>query len=204
MKAIIGLFTLLAIPLTMLNLFGGVVSGVWLAVLGDWGSIGYGLLAMIASSFVLAIAMMPSLLFAGPAIYFARKGVDILFFFFSFLGSLYIVALITVWSGGVLWFFAERATADSVIPILIWSFGVALAPWQWMAQKEMQAGEGQGSAVTVFFAQVAYLFAILMAIFGAFTFFDIMVMFGIVMLIGVFFQFGTAIQAMRSDPRLGY
>jgi len=204
MKAIVGIFTLMAVPITILNLFGGVVSGVWLAVLGDWGSIGYGLLVMVSGSFVLAIAMIPSLVFSGPAIYFARKGVDILIFFFAFLGSLYIAALITVWSGGVLLFFAERATADSAIPLLIWSFGVAMTPWQLMAQKEMQAGQGPGSAVTVFFAQIAYLFAILMTIFGAFTFFEIMVIFGMVMLIGVFFQFGTAIQAMRSDRNLDY
>jgi hypothetical protein len=204
MKVIVGLFTLLAIPLTLLNMFGGIISGVWLAVLGDWGSIGYGLFAIISSSFLLAIAMMPSLIFAGPAVYFAGKGVTILFYFFSFLSTLYIVGLITAWSGSVLWFFAERATAESFIPILVWSFGVALAPWQWMAQKEAQAGDGPGSAITVFFAQIAYVLAILMAIFGTFTLFEIMLMFGIIMLIGVFFQFGAAVQAMRSDPQLDY
>ena len=62
MKPILMLFTALGIPLAILNMLGGVVSGIWLALLGEWGSIGYGVLAMVFSGFVLGIALMPSLL----------------------------------------------------------------------------------------------------------------------------------------------
>ena len=49
--------------------------------------------------------------------------------------------------------------------MLIWSYGVALGPWQWMAQKDAQGGGGEASMATTFFAQVGYVIMILLAIF---------------------------------------
>ena len=198
MKAILMLFTVLGIPLTILNMLGGVVSGVWLAILGEWGSIGYGVLAMIFSGFVLGIALMPSLLFAAPAAYFAEKGIVFLFYIFAFFSSIYVVALMTAWCGAVLYFFAMRATSDTWIPILIWSYGVALGPWQWMAQKDAQGGGGEASMATTFFAQVGYVVMILMAILMRVTIADLLSVFIVIMLVGVFFQCAFAVQSMRA------
>ena len=198
MKAILMLFTVLGIPLTILNMLGGVVSGVWPAILGEWGSIGYGVLAMIFSGFVLGIALMPSLLFAAPAAYFPEKGIVFLFYIFAFFSSIYVVALMTAWCRAVLYFFAMRATSDTWIPILIWSYGVALGPWQWMAQKDAQGGGGEASMATTFFAQVGYVVMILMAILMRVTIADLLSVFIVIMLVGVFFQCAFAVQSMRA------
>jgi hypothetical protein len=40
MRTLSGLFTAFSIPLIILNMLGGIVSGIWLAVLGEWGDIG--------------------------------------------------------------------------------------------------------------------------------------------------------------------
>lgn len=198
MNMLFGLVSIALIPLTALNLLGGIVSGIWLAVLGDWGSIGYGVLAMFFSSFLVSAAILPSIIFVGPAAHFSNKGLLSLFYMFAFLGSLYIVAVITAWCGAVLWFFANRATGDSYIPVLIWSYGVALAPWQWLAQKETQGGDGGSSAITTMFAQIGYLAMVLMATFGTFTFFEVLTAFVGIMLIGVVFQFAATTHSMRA------
>ncbi|MBC8402660.1 MAG: hypothetical protein H8E14_14330 [Candidatus Marinimicrobia bacterium] len=198
MKAILALFAVLGIPFAILNMLGGIVSGIWLAILGDWGSIGHGLLAMIISSLVLGIALMPSLLLVGPSAYFAEKGFIFLFYVFAFLSSIYVVAVITAWCGAVLYFFAGRATSYTWIPILIWSYGVALGPWQWMAQKEAQGGNGEASLTTTFFAQIGYVVMILTAMFMQVTIFDVLLIFVVIMLIGLIFQFAATIQGMRT------
>lgn len=40
-----------AIPLGLLNMLGGIVAGIWLAILGRWGIIGYGIAALLVSTF---------------------------------------------------------------------------------------------------------------------------------------------------------
>lgn len=198
MKTILALFAALGIPFAILNMLGGIVSGIWLAILGDWGSIGYGFLAMIVSSFVLGIALMPMLLLAGPSVYFAEKGIMFLFYVFAFLSSIYVVVVMTAWCGAVMYFYAERATSETWIPILIWSYGVALGPWQWMAQKDAQGGGGEASIATTFFAQIGYVVMILMAMFMRVTILDVLSVFVVIMLVGVIFQFAVNIQAMVS------
>jgi hypothetical protein len=46
MQAFLALIVVLSAPLWFLNMFGGIISGVWLAILGEWGSIGYGVAAL--------------------------------------------------------------------------------------------------------------------------------------------------------------
>lgn len=38
-------------PIMLLNVFGGIVSGIWLAILGQWGSIGVGILIIAVGGF---------------------------------------------------------------------------------------------------------------------------------------------------------
>jgi hypothetical protein len=74
MKALMALITALSIPLMILNMLGGIVSGIWLAILGEWGAVGTGILFFFVSTWLLGFALMPSLLFAAPAAYCAKKG----------------------------------------------------------------------------------------------------------------------------------
>ena len=62
MRALLGLMSVLAVPLMIVNMLGGIVSGIWLAVLGEWGAIGYGIAALVVSGLVLSIVLMPALL----------------------------------------------------------------------------------------------------------------------------------------------
>ena len=178
-----------AIPLRLLNMLGGIVSGVWLVILGRWGIIGYGLLALIVSSFCLGVVMMPALLFAAPAALLYEKGSKVAFYFFGFLATLYTMAVLTVWCMAVLFFFTRQADVSTIIPILLWSYVVATVPIAWMAQKELQGGGSIHSTISSMFAQVAYILVVLAMLLLKVSFLYGMILFLAVMMLGIVMQF---------------
>jgi hypothetical protein len=202
MNTILTVMTGLAVPLGVLNALGGIVAGVWLAVLGEWGVIGWGIAGLFFSAYGLSFAMLPGLIFAAPSAYFAQRGYKWPFYFFVLLGALYTVAVIAAWCGAVLYFFVIRADSASLIPTLLWSYGAATGPLAFMTQKEQQGGDSAFAAVaTTFFAQVGYLAMILMVLLLPATLLDILVVFSFVMLIGVGFQFAIGVKLERERAR---
>ena len=63
----------------------------------------------------------------------------------------------------------------------------------YMAQKEAQGGDGGSSMVATFFAQLAYVISALITIFFTVAFIEIIILFGVIMFIGLIFQFWTAL-----------
>lgn len=176
---------------------------VWLAILGEWGTIGWGLLAMFGSPMLLSLALAPSMLLVLPSVYFGERGLMTLVYVFTLLGSLYVIAVMTVWNGGVLYFFASRSDASSFLPSVLWSYGVALGPWQYMARQEAQGGGGDASAITTFFAQIGYVVMIVLVIFAPVSLVQVVTTFVAIMLVGLVFQFSAAVQAMRFQRLVG-
>jgi hypothetical protein len=142
---------------------------------------------------------MPQIALGLPAAFFAKKHIMILAHIFGVLAILYLVVLITVWCGGVLLFFARRAASQAFIPLLIWSYGVALGPWQFMASKEAQGGGGEGAAAITFFAQVGYALMLFMVFFLNVRVIDVLLAFALVMLVGIIFQFIMSLQTSRTE-----
>jgi hypothetical protein len=171
----------------LLNLLGGIISGIWLAILGEWSEIFRGILFMVVSGFVISIALMPSLLFAAPAALALQKGKKLLGIFFGSFSVVYTFGLMTIWCIWIMWLFASSANDRALIPLLIWSYGVALAPWMWLAQKDQQGGGNEYSLFTIFFAQVSYIFTMVMFFLGA-TIDAITITFGSIMLVGAILQ----------------
>ena len=142
----------------LLNVLGPIVAGIWLAVLGEWRAIGYGILGLFVSHFALAFAMAPSLLFALPAVRLAERGRWFWMYLFGTLGSTYMIAAIAAWSALVLWFFTKSAEPGRLVPLLIWSYGAATGPLAWMASKE----QTPTSYVYTFHAQIGYVTMVLL------------------------------------------
>ncbi len=170
MNAILLIVQAVAIPLGVLNLLGGIVSGIWLAILGEWGTIGIGLLVGFIATSVLGFALIPAMLLAAPAIAFEEKGNQFGIMFCSILGAIYTIGVMTVWCLGVLFFFGKGLTDANFIPTLIWSYGVAIGPWSYMASKEAQGGSGEFySLLLTFFAEIGYVAIILFVLFSSIT-----------------------------------
>src|SRR5882724_8073166 len=123
----------LTIPIMILNLVGGITSGIWLAVLGLWGELFRGILLMVVSSFLISVALLPPLLLIVPVTKAIEKGRKNLSMFLGSISILYTSGLMTAWCLWIIWLFTNSATNSSIIPLLIWSYGVALMPWIWLS-----------------------------------------------------------------------
>jgi hypothetical protein len=202
MKALLGIITVLAIPLMVLNMLGGIASGIWLAIIGEWGAIGWGIAALLGSTMVLGFALMPSVLLAAPAVYYAEKGNTLGILFFAALSNAYVIAIVTVWCCGVLYFFVKDATSSTLIPTLIWSYGVATGPWAYMASKDQQTGDLSGSAIATFFAELAYVGIMIAMLLSVATVIQTIMIFAGIMFVGMLIQISIAFighkQAMGS------
>lgn len=198
MKAFAKLLSVLAFPLFILNIFGDIVSGIWLAILGEWGLIGYGILALLISGMGIGLAMAPGLLFAVPAAAMLEKGNKIGGYFFGLLSTIYTVGILTAWCILVLVYYTKQANADSIIPVLIWSYGIATGPIVWLAQKDLQSGN-EYAMITTFFIEVAYILTILAILFVGVSLLNVVVLFGVVMSIGLVVQFSVAYFSEKSQ-----
>ena len=198
MSKVENLFVAAAVPLSLVNVFGGVVSGIWLAVLGEWGVIGTGLLAMLISGMALGLAMMPGLIFAVPAATMLENGNKIGGYIFTFLSLIYTYGLLIVWSVFVLIYFTDRATEFSLVPVLFWSYGVATGAISFLASKDSQSGNDSAMLPT-FLIQIAYLAVIIGIIFvSGMTLFSVICLFILIMSIGLLGQMADMVQLNRA------
>ena len=154
-----------SVPLGLLNVLVGMVAGTWLAILGRWDLLGFGLLAIFMAGLVAAVlARRPGLLLDVPAVERRRSVHRVWIGVLSALGSAYRVAVITGWCVGVLAFFAWRGSGNEAAA-LAWSYAIAAGPIVWMDQNEIQGGGGRHSAVITLFAQLAYVLVVLGMVF---------------------------------------
>jgi len=199
LNAVFAIITALGIPLMLLNLLGGIGSGIWLAVLGEWSTLGLGITFFFVSTFLLGLVLMPGLALAIPAAKCAERGSLIGILLFGTLSSGYILAVVTLWCCGVLSLFVGDATRSDIIPRLIWSYGVATGPWSYMASRESGTeGEGFASTVTNFLAQVAYVIVMILVLVTTLTIADAIRIFGAFMLIGLILQVWVTVSLHRA------
>ncbi len=141
----------------LLNALGGIASGIWLAILGEWWAFGLGIIGIFVSHLIISIALIPSFGLSAAAYAAIQRGYRTGGMLIGAFSNFYIAALITIWCIAILSIFMSHATSTSWLPLLIWSYGVAIGPWAFLAQKDVQAGTGEGAVTLTFFAQLAYL-----------------------------------------------
>lgn len=202
MKTLLGVIKALSIPLMVLNMLGGIVSGIWLAILGEWGVLGMGILLIVTSTSLLGLALMPSLLFVAPATICAQKGKAWGLICFGAISNIYILALITVWCCGILFIFIKDASVSSLIPRLIWSYGVATGPWVYMATKDQEQGSGSfASTMATFLAELGYVVIILLVLFTPLMLLGAIKVFGAFMAVGFFLQLTVSVMIQKEESR---
>lgn len=169
MNAILSILVLIGIPIMVMNWLGGIVSGAWLAFLGEWKAIALGILSHYCAKFIISFALMPSLLFALPVVKVIEKGKIGMGMILGMPDGLYTVGVMIAWCYVVFRIFDGMADESSRVPMLIWSYGVAKSPWDFMALKESQGGDGfEPSVMYTFFISIGYLLMIIMTlVFGA-------------------------------------
>ncbi len=131
------IISLLSIPVTLLNFGGGIIGGIWLAVLGKWGLLGIGVASMFISSFGLGLILMPGMLFAMPGALALERGKYVVGILCLLAGNLWTFVVMTVWSVGCFYVvFNNYYNGDgSVWPYLLGAYSMATGPWTYMAAR---------------------------------------------------------------------
>ncbi len=152
------LVALVMLPLMLLNLLGGLVSGVWLAILGQWWALGIGVAALIAHAFLVPVVMGAGLmLLLPPVATLSSRGGAALASPFILLTQVFIYGIVCAWCIGIFHVVMSKADDQTYIPLLIWSYGIAVGPWAAMTARDRQSGSYAASAMASFFVQIAYM-----------------------------------------------
>lgn len=157
-----GIAVALTVPILLINVVGGIIGGIWLLFRGEWGLFFRGIAWAIVSPWVLSFLMLPGLGIAALAIKFQRK--KWLVYPLAFLSSMYTNFLIVTTCAGAFVICLARAQEGigfSVIPYLLWAWGMGLGPWQYFASKEQN---NEFTGLSLFFASILY-FALLLSVF---------------------------------------
>jgi hypothetical protein len=147
---------ILSLPIMILNMAGGIVGGIWLAILGEWKLIGIGIFILITFHWILGILLMVNLQIAGIAVYFFKRK-RIIGHVFGFISQFYINLLIVgtcVLAFYICSSFYKGDIGIGYTPYLLWSWGMALGDWQYFASTEPN---NELSAITLFSASAFYL-----------------------------------------------
>jgi len=108
MESLFRFINLAALPVMAMNFLGGIIGFIWLAILGKWSLIGVGFLLMFAGVFIISIALLPGIIFSGPAAFFVSRNKMAPFYFFGFVATAYTMLVLTVWCFFVLIFLAKN------------------------------------------------------------------------------------------------
>lgn len=141
MTGILLIITLLA---ALLHLVGGFIAFAWLLFLGQWWALGVGVATLLLARVIIPFTLVPGLwafgspaaiLQRGPRPAWARP-------FYALLGA-NTVLVMGAWGLLFAWFFLSRAEPSTRIPLLLWSYTVALSPWIGLARKDFKKEEQQ-------------------------------------------------------------
>lgn len=151
------LLAILAIPIMLLNWLGGIIGLIWLIILGDWATIGLGVVVLLVGTFAIGLALTPGMLVVAPMAALYERGQRTSALVVGALGLLWTYAVLTVWCVGMFAYMLSRAEGESVIPYLLWGYGAATGPWTYMAQKESRADPSSPATMTAFAAQLGVI-----------------------------------------------
>jgi hypothetical protein len=144
--------SLLVLPIAILNFAGGIIGGIWLAVLGQWSLVGIGLAAAVLSPMLLSLLLMPGMLFAAPAALAMGKWHHVIGILFGAIAALWTNAVIVAWCVVIFIFVIEHFKIGSIWPYLLWAYSVSTCPWTYMASREVLSDPNSTSPITAFFA----------------------------------------------------
>lgn len=168
MQALMALFTVLAIPIMILNLLGSVIGGIWLIVLGNWTPIIYSLVLLFLGHWIISLLLMPAMLLLLPAAKAAESGWNSFAVFGGFLNALYTGTIMTFWAYWILQGYSAAGPATAQLPLLLLGYGAATGSWAYMASKENPTQSN--ASIWVFFLSVGYIIAACARLFAGVSF----------------------------------
>ena len=163
---LIGLFSILAG-------FSGIIGGIFLIIAGEWSLLFYLIFASVIAPFAMAFVMMPSMIFALPAVSLSERGHQFLSTFFAWVASLYLGLVFAAWSAYI--FIYVMNTTGTFWGGVFASFGTAISPIAYMASKEPIQNEvdSVNQTLTMLTAQISLLIMVVMGVLNGGTLYEI-------------------------------
>lgn len=163
---------LIGIFLTLAGL-AGFVGGILLIIAGEWSLLFYLIFVSVIAPFLMAIVMLPSMIFALPAVSLEEKGFKLFSNLLAWLGTLYLGFVFAAWSAYV--FIYVMNTTETFWGGVFASFGTAISPIAYMASKEPVTNEfdSVNQTLTMLTAQISLLVMVIMGVLNGGSIYDI-------------------------------
>jgi MFS family permease len=146
------------------NFFAGIISGIWLAFLGNWSVIFYGLFLSFAMPFAYTLVSLPTMAIMPLLIKAVEKKSKFFTVFLGLINVLYSNGIMVAWIYFVFVEFTKNANGIIAIPFILWGYSTVIAPLAYMAKGE--APDNTGTSLGIFLAQSGYVLAIIGWFFG--------------------------------------
>jgi hypothetical protein len=189
LKVLYPAFITLCIPIRLMNAIGAIVSGIWLAAIGELDIVIVGLVLYVCAHIVLKLAIAPGLPLAELAYRCAIKENIFGSAAIGVVGNIYLHLVITAWVCAILYAFTLPLTESNQIPMLIWSYGVAIRPWIRILYADPPISCDDKSTMAVWCAQASYIVAIASIMLG-------LAISSAIILLGVLMAFGAITQSI--------
>ena len=160
------LISIVMTTLLTVNFLAGIVGGVWLAVKGEWGSIGLGIVLAVIMPTTWILASLPSIGLTLLIGLFVDRDSHTFTAIFGFLNSVYEYILIALWVSFVFSLFIGRGSSATHVPYLLWGYSSMMAPLIYMSSKENP--EDTATSLGLICAQLFFLILTFFWFFGAY------------------------------------
>ncbi len=178
----IGTLTTIVTILTLLNIFSGIVGGIWLLLSGGIGLIIGGLIISFVMPWGYSLLAIPSLLLFSLVEKTLNKHKTITYIIL-FITSSYDKILLMLWVIYVFGYFISQWQHFPLIALILWGYSTMMGPLGYMAHKEGE--DSTGTTFALLFSQVFYfvvlflwffnipnrleIYSIILLVYGIFT-----------------------------------
>jgi hypothetical protein len=165
MNALVRLLITVSAPFVVINLIAGLGAAIWLAILGEWASLAFGLLLYFAGATIISTAVLPGILLLALARAYNIQDNQRGFMIVGGLCATWTLLVVSAWCALVAILFSMRADSMSLMPHLGWAYAIAIGPLAELAEKDYRAGNSY-TMVSLLFAQVGMLAAVVVRTLG--------------------------------------
>ena len=150
--------------LVVLNMFGGVVSGIWLAVKGEWHLLLTGFALSFAMPLVWTIVTWPAI-GLGTVLFRDHKNPSrTTIATGGFIIAAWHAAILGAWTLGVFLYFTNHTTEGMLIPLILWGYSTTMAPLSYMAHKAPP--DSNATTLGLLFTVLAYGLLVILYLVG--------------------------------------
>jgi hypothetical protein len=143
-----------------MNIFSGIVGGIWLLILWEWRLLLIGLILTFTAHWYLSLILMLSTPFEIIAIklYERNSKLSYLFSYFILLYYNILISASCIVAFIICTKFYDGEISISLVPYVLWAWAMALGPWRFLAT---YGGKPDSSTtIMIFSASILYLFFI--------------------------------------------